>query len=450
MLADPRGPSKNPRAALFHRRDMPEAPRQRPGITQDCLRPSVRGFAEFYGFYIDLFVSSLLTSDQAGHQRKFMNTGHSHTFGKHRKRGLQLSFLSTLIAQSLVCAVAQASSGELPPNVDVSTAVGLVAGYTFDEGSGTTVPDVSVYGNAGTISGAAWTSPGKFSNALNFDGTNWVTVNDSDSLDLSRMTLEAWAYPTAATGTWTTILLKEAPPGYNLAYHLQGDPSNHPSSYITTDVAGLQGIVGPNPLPLNTWTYVAATYNGAMFSLYVNGIVVASQPVSGNILPSVGPLRFGGNSIWGEYFVGKIDEVRIYNRALNQTEIQADMNAPVGNCVLTPGYWTNHAWYVQTIQIGCVTYTRSQGIAILRSNSSRDKTYSLAQQLIGAKLNIACRNTNSSCMASAIAAADSWLCAHPVGSGVTASSPAWLQVKPSYDLLVSYNAGQLCAPSCGM
>src|SRR5437762_280433 len=213
-----------------------------------------------------------------------MNTEYSHPFREHRKRRFQVSFLSALIAQSLVCAVAKASSRELPPNPDAVTAVGLVAGYTFDEGSGTAAPDVSVYGNVGTISGAAWTSPGKFSNALTFDGTDWVTVNDSDSLDLSSgMTLEAWAYPTAATGTWTTILLKEAPPGYNLAYHLQGDPSNHPSSYITTDVAGLQGIVGPNPLPLNTWTYVAATYNGATFTLYVNSIVVASQPVSGNI-----------------------------------------------------------------------------------------------------------------------------------------------------------------------
>jgi Concanavalin A-like lectin/glucanases superfamily/Dockerin type I domain len=217
-------------------------------------------------------------------------------------------------------------------------ATSLVAAYSFDEGSGTTVTDASGYGNTGTISGASWTSQGKFGNALSFDGiSNWVTVNDSDSLDLaSGMTLEAWAYPTTAPGTWTTILLKEAPPGNNLAYHLQGDPSNHPSSYITTDVSGLQGVVGPQALPLNTWTYLAATYNGAMLSVYVNGTVVVSQPVSGNIVPSVGPLRFGGNSIWGEYFAGKIDEVRIYNRALSQTEIQADMGTPVGTPTPSP------------------------------------------------------------------------------------------------------------------
>ena len=48
------------------------------------------------------------------------------------------------------------------------------------------------------------------------------------------------------------------------------------------------------------------------------------------MLTSTGPLRIGGNAIWGEYFSGLIDEVRIYNRALSQAEIQAEMNAPVG------------------------------------------------------------------------------------------------------------------------
>jgi hypothetical protein len=44
-----------------------------------------------------------------------------------------------------------------------------------------------------------------------------------------------------------------------------------------------------------------------------------------------GAFRFGGNMIWGEFFQGFIDEVRIYNRALAPAEIQADMNTPVGN-----------------------------------------------------------------------------------------------------------------------
>jgi hypothetical protein len=44
---------------------------------------------------------------------------------------------------------------------------------------------------------------------------------------------------------------------------------------------------------------------------------------------SSNPLRVGGNAVWGEYFAGVIDEVRIYNRALSQAEVQADMTTPV-------------------------------------------------------------------------------------------------------------------------
>ena len=102
---------------------------------------------------------------------------------------------------------------------------------------------------------------------------------------------------------------------------------------------------------------------------------------------------------------------------------------------------------METIQIGCVTYTRAQAIAIMRHNSSHDKTYSLAQQLITAKLNIACKNT-SRCIASAVAAADTFLCAHPVGSGVRANSSAWQQIQATYNLLGNYNGGQFCSPSC--
>jgi hypothetical protein len=58
-------------------------------------------------------------------------------------------------------------------------------------------------------------------------------------------------------------------------------------------------------------------------------VQVGSRAVSGPLLTSTGAVRLGGNPIWGEYFTGRIDEVRIYNRALGTTAIQSDMNAAV-------------------------------------------------------------------------------------------------------------------------
>ena len=63
-------------------------------------------------------------------------------------------------------------------------------------------------------------------------------------------------------------------------------------------------------------------------SLWVNGNPVGSRPVSGSILGSTGGLRIGGASL-RDWFQGRIDEVRIYDRALTAQEIAADMAAPV-------------------------------------------------------------------------------------------------------------------------
>ena len=81
-------------------------------------------------------------------------------------------------------------------------------------------------------------------------------------------------------------------------------------------------------MPLNAWTHVALTYDGTTMQLYVNGVLAASQARTGSIQASSNPLWIGGNSPYGEYFQGLIDEIRIYNRALTQAEIQADMAAP--------------------------------------------------------------------------------------------------------------------------
>src|SRR4030095_8952445 len=59
--------------------------------------------------------------------------------------------------------------------------------------------------------------------------------------------------------------------------------------------------------------------------LYVNGVQAASQARTGSIQTSSNPLWIGGNSPYGEYFQGLMDEIRIYNRALSQVEIQTDM-----------------------------------------------------------------------------------------------------------------------------
>ena len=64
--------------------------------------------------------------------------------------------------------------------------------------------------------------------------------------------------------------------------------------------------------------------------LFVNGTQVASTAKTGALATSTNPLQIGGDSLYGQYFAGLIDEVRVYNVALTAAQIQADLARPVG------------------------------------------------------------------------------------------------------------------------
>jgi glucose/arabinose dehydrogenase/chitodextrinase len=218
--------------------------------------------------------------------------------------------------------VASATTSATPP-----PPTGLVAGYSFDAGSGSSVADVSGNGNTGAITAATWVS-GKYGGALSFNGTNArVSVPASTSLNVtSAMTLMAWVQPTASQSGWRTIMQREPD-----AYVLNASNANGPLRPSGGGTLGgsFQWVSGPTASPVNAWTHVALTYDGSVLRLYVNGTQVATTPAAGSIDTTTNPLWIGGNSPYGEYFQGLIDEARVYDRALNATEVQAAMNTPL-------------------------------------------------------------------------------------------------------------------------
>jgi hypothetical protein len=140
------------------------------------------------------------------------------------------------------------------------------------------------------------------------------------------MTLEAWVRPTSGTG-WRTVLLKEAPNGLSYALY-SANGASRPGVWTNGGGAD-EFVLGTGAVPSNAWTHVAATYDGSTLRFFVNGVQVASKSGISTVLASTGALKIGGNSVWGEYFRGLIDDVRIYNRALSLAEIQGDMNTGV-------------------------------------------------------------------------------------------------------------------------
>src|SRR5579884_2826435 len=240
-------------------------------------------------------------------------------------------------------AVATDTSGNKTTSATVSFTVnnnvpaGLVAAYGMDEGTGTLVDDSSTNANNGTLSNATWTI-GEYGNALQFTGVSGsdVTINDSSTLDLTKgLTLEAWVKPStlanSASGGWVAAVAKDhkASAANDISYALYAaNGTNTPPALHLLLGSSDVGVQGTSVLPLNTWTFLTGTYDGATMKLYVNGTLVASKSKSGTITTTTDPLHIGGD--WdSEMFTGIIDNVRIYNTALTQSQIQTDMSTAI-------------------------------------------------------------------------------------------------------------------------
>jgi len=235
--------------------------------------------------------------------------------------------------------------------VDLDTDPALVGWWTFDEGSGNIAADSSGNGNDGTLNGPVeWTAEGKIGGAMKFTGPyNYIQIQDSPSLDMTReITIAAWINPSwtgnnrilqksSGGGDNQYRLLKEW--GDNMVFHLPG---------LSPDRLEFPGLP-----PLGEWTHLAATYDGSSMKVYYDGVVVGEQDSSGQLGTSDGTLCIGTKhetAPAGDEFNGMLDDVRIYNRALTQSEIKrlggnpkASGPAPEDRAI-HENTWANLAW----------------------------------------------------------------------------------------------------------
>jgi hypothetical protein len=229
----------------------------------------------------------------------------------------------------------------------------LVAYWKFDEGSGDLVYDNSGYGNHGTIYGATWTS-GKINGALYFDGFNdAIEVPDSTSLHISNtITVGAWIkYEGGDNVQINTVLTKRSgESGFSLG-------TQHGKVRFSVGSTYFDYVEGTTTLQPGKWYHLVGTYDGTTQKIYVNGLLDGSRLYSGQLSSNTAPL-FIGLCISGEtgakygYFTGIIDEVRIYNRALNSDEI-AELagleNKNPTSLLVSPSSFTIESGQAQTL-----------------------------------------------------------------------------------------------------
>jgi PKD repeat protein len=248
----------------------------------------------------------------------------------------QITVTGQVESQALVKASASASSyapGQIKSAVQAAVPIQEpapkpVAAFGFEERAGATVRDLSGRGNHGKIKQAVRVKAGRYGKALKFDGVNdWVTVKHSQSLNLSKgYTIEAWVKPSSIRKS--SVIVKQQPQGsvYDLfAYEDHDLPSTSLNDGINYSVVN-----GLNQLPVRQWAHLASTFDGINQRLYINGVEVASVLTKTSfIYQSNDVLRIGGNSVWGDFFHGCIDEVKIYDRALTPEDIQKDLSSAI-------------------------------------------------------------------------------------------------------------------------
>ncbi|MBM2845272.1 MAG: pyrrolo-quinoline quinone [Bacteroidetes bacterium] len=218
-----------------------------------------------------------------------------------------------------------------------SQSPGLVAAFSFNEGTGTTVNDISGNGITGTISGATWTTQGKYGNALSFNGaSSYVELGNPSLLQITgSMTWSAWVNAAANPPDDGQIIAKS---DNNSGWQLKTSPDTGPHTFgvaVSASSSSHTQRYSTTVRSLNTWYHVAGVYNATTQTLdmYVNGVLnngTLSGTVPASQINSTVNVNIG-RRVGGYYFNGLIDEVRVYNRALTPPEIQTDMNTPIGN-----------------------------------------------------------------------------------------------------------------------
>lgn len=211
----------------------------------------------------------------------------------------------------------------------VSSGTGLTASYQMSDGSGSTLTDNSGNGNNATLSaGTSWVaSPVTFEgNALAFDGTDDnVQIPHHSSHEISTaITLEAWVYASSTSSVQDVITNSSFTNNTGYAFPRTDDGWSHISYWL--HIGGAWRTMTAAYPSLNSWHHLAATYDGANMKIYIDGLLAGSQAQTGNITTNSNLLSLGNQPGFSEYFGGYADEMRVWNVARTQAQIQADMN----------------------------------------------------------------------------------------------------------------------------
>ena len=216
-----------------------------------------------------------------------------------------------------VLALNLASGGALY-GFDALSDPALMAWWSFDEGTGNTVADVSGHGSDGTLEGTVVWVPGRFGSAIELDGSSgYVSVADFE-LTTDSLTFVAWVNGWKAND-WAAVLTAH-PQRLEMCFGRQSTQLHYAWN---NDAAATWSWAGGATITEDTWTMLALTIDPTKAVTYAytdaGGLIQGTNAIA-HVEQSLGPLQIGW-SFDNRYVRGMIDEAAVYSRALTEDEI---------------------------------------------------------------------------------------------------------------------------------
>jgi hypothetical protein len=220
-----------------------------------------------------------------------------------------------------------------------SLTMGLVAHWTFDDGSGSVVADSSGDGLDGTLTGGTWTTAGRFGGALTLAIGDYVTVPNfpqaTPSWTVSVWTETSSAQLQADTSDTATILSTEEvfAGGWQLHLDNRSGYERYDAAYWAGSTVNDYVVLFCDCIDENRWIHLTAVFDddAGTFTLYQDHTVVDHKGLPTPILTGDSTLYMGTWNMGQRFLAATLDDFAIWNRALDDGEIATLSQQPPGD-----------------------------------------------------------------------------------------------------------------------
>jgi len=206
----------------------------------------------------------------------------------------------------------------------------------MDDAGTSVLADATGHGHNALTGGTSMPLPtaGIHGGAAHFDGDDFASIADAPDLDVTTITLAAWAKAETTPPQFAQIVSRQFSTGnedtwllgYRGTSEMMGTGAPSQTAFRTMTTGSTLELLGVQSVPdVNTWVHLAATFDGTSERLYRNGVEIASRSLQGSLVPETSRIVIGagdnGPAVTDEFFTGSIDDLQIYATALSPADI---------------------------------------------------------------------------------------------------------------------------------